>query len=329
MAVRIKKIAYALPQGVVTSEQAAASTGLSADIRKTKLGIESVHVAEANESPSDLATRAVNQLFQESQFEKSSIEFLILVTQNPDYRLPATACLVQHKAELPKNLLAYDVNQGCSGFVIALAQAKGLIASGLAKRGLIVTTEVYNRVINPSDKDTFGLFGDAATAVLVEADERSQSGIQSFFFGTDGSGAEQLIVKTGGAAKPARSSGPDDYLYMNGRAIFEFVCKKIPTEITTYLNSMNLTVADIDHWIFHQANRFMNEKLCSLMGIPTEKAFFDISDIGNTVSCTIPIAMERARAAKAIRGKKVMLVGFGVGLSWAGCLYELSDSGDW
>lgn len=319
---RIAGIATYLPEKILTSEAAAASTGLSAEIRKTKLGINSVRIAAADETPSEMATRAIQILCQRDGLDPQTFEFLILVTQNPDYRLPTTACIVQAKAGLSRQIFAYDINQGCSGFVVALAQAHGLIKSGLFRQGLIVTTEVYNRIIDPSDKDTFGLFGDAACAIAVtSAAETPQEGTRGFFFGTDGSGAGHLIQRTGGSAAET-GVARDAFLYMNGRAIFEFVVRNIPSEIDRFLASQNLTKNSIDQWVFHQANRFMNGRLVQQMGLSEEAAFFDISDIGNTVSCSIPIALERLTATATFRGGRTLLCGFGVGLSWAGCIYD-------
>jgi len=326
--VRIVAISEYLPAGRLTSEQAAESTGLAADVRRDKLGIESVHIAQRAESTSDLAAGAVSRLLR--HIDAKSIDFLLLVTQNPDYTLPTTACVVQAKCDLPKNLLAFDINQGCSGYVIALAQGHALISSGIARRGLIVTAEIYNRVINPRDKDTYGLFGDGATATLVEAGTGGTSS-ENFFFGTDGTGAEHLIVEGSGTAPPSKT-GNEHFLFMNGRAIFEFVLRTLPAELASFLARRNLEIASIDYWFFHQANRFMNGRLTKTLGIPDDKVFFDIGDIGNTVSSTIPIAMRRARAAGLVKGGRIMLLGFGVGLSWAGCVYELTtdeEGGAW
>lgn len=326
--VRISAIASVLPAASFSSEEAAASTGLGADIRIKKLGVRRFHVAGADEPPSELATRAIAKLCASHGIAPQAFEFLILVTQNPDYRLPTTACIVQERAGLSRAVMAYDLNQGCSGFVIALAQAHALIASGTFTRGVIVTAEVYNRVIDPGDKDTYGLFGDAAAAVCVERASEPERGPQKFFFGTDGRGAEDLIVKGGGAAFPKVSSERDGYLRMNGRAIFEFVARVLPKEIEGFLATSGLDVSQVDYWVFHQASRYMNEHLCRLLRIPAERAFFDIEDLGNTVSCTIPIALERARARGLLSGRNVVLCGFGVGLSWAGCLYRLGANGE-
>ncbi len=316
----IRGISSAFPRGSLSSDEAARSTGLSADMRRSKLGIDEVKVASSEEPPSVLATRAVESLVAKLALDRASIEFLILVTQNPDFKLPTTACLVQHAANLPTSILAFDMNLGCSGFVAALSQADAMIRSGQSRRGLIVTAETYNRVISSEDKDTYGLFGDAAAAVLVEATDED-AGCQKFRFGTDGSGSSKLIVRAGGSRFEQAATPRDRFLYMDGRGIFEFVSKVVVNDLKAFLSENELETADVDHWVFHQANKYMNDRLVTLLGIDPSKAFFDISDIGNTVSATIPIALQRGLQAGAIPFGKIVFCGFGVGLSWASCLY--------
>jgi 3-oxoacyl-[acyl-carrier-protein] synthase-3 len=319
---RIRDIAVVLPSGVLTSDEAASSTGLSAQVRREKLGIESVRVSVDGETPSVLGARAVDALLKQSGAEPGSIEFLIFVTQNPDYRLPTTACLIQSRCGLPNSVLAFDINQGCSGYVVGLAQAHALLSAGLANRGILVTCDAYSRIVSQSDKDTFGLFGDAATATLLEATQPDE-GLQAFQFGTDGLGAEHLILRNGGAlSNEADPRG--NFLYMNGRAIYNFVTEKLPPELDRFLNRAGLSNDQVDAWFFHQANLFMNSKLCSLMKIPSEKAFFDIRETGNTVSSSIPLALSKARALSGSEPKNLVFCGFGVGLSWAMCLYKFS-----
>jgi len=216
--------------------------------------------------------------------------------------------------------LAYDINQGCSGFVVALAQASSLIKCGMFSKGIVVTAEAYNRIISPEDKDTFGLFGDAAAATLLERCAEDE-GLMGFSFGSDGSGANHLIRKNGGAVC-AIDSSRDDFLYMNGRAIYNFVTLNLPHHIQTFLDQQTLDLNSVDHWYFHQANKFMNSKLCSLLQISPENAYFDISSIGNTVSSSIPIAIKKSQEADLPLPSTSIFCGFGVGLSWGSCLYK-------
>jgi 3-oxoacyl-[acyl-carrier-protein] synthase-3 len=224
---------------------------------------------------------------------------------------------------LPTNILAFDINQGCSGYVIGLSQAYGIISTGMARRGLLVTCDAYSRVISQNDKDTFGLFGDAATASLIERCPRGE-GLVAFRFGSDGSGSEHLIVRRGGAAFPLEVEGTrDNFLFMNGRAIYNFVTQNLPPDIQVFLSSNGLRIEEVDQWIFHQANLFMNTKLCAMLGIPQEKAPFDIRDTGNTVSSSIPLILKKFNIlGPTAEERLIVLCGFGVGLSWASCLYK-------
>ena len=318
----IKHIEPYFPSQILTSAEAAASTGLSEDLRKNKLGINSVHIAQKDEHVSDMATSAIKNLLNKHKIQKETIDLLIVVTQNPDYRLPTTACLVQNKVGLSKNLLAYDVNQGCSGFIVGLAQSVALIKSGFCKCAILVTVEAYNKIISNKDKDTYGLFGDAACAtLLVPSFNHDEQGFSNFFFGTDGSGAQDLIHECGGTISQTLQN-PRPYLYMNGRSIFEFVSQTISSDIKNFLLNKNINLDQIDHWIFHQANKFMNSRLISSLNIPTEKAFFDIHDIGNTVSSSIPIAIHRFVNTHGPQSGNWFFSGFGVGLSWGGCIYK-------
>ncbi len=322
---RIRSIASVLGSGKISSEEVASLTGSPADFRRERLGIDSIRVATESETPATMGVQAVEKLLQNNPLvSRDSINFLIFVTQNPDYLLPTTACLVQNKAKLPNNILAYDVNLGCSGYVLALAQAKALIASGMAKRGIIVTSDVYNRVIDRTNRNTFGLFGDAAAATLIEECD-PEFGLGEFFYGSEGAGSDALIVRRGGSAHPQKNGSREDFLHMDGKAVYKFVITVLPPAINAFLDKQHITMANIDHWFFHQANKHMNGELCRILNIPTEKAFFDILDVGNTVSATIPIALERAQNNRIINGKRIVLCGFGVGLSWGGCSYNLQN----
>lgn len=322
----IRSIASVFGSIEISSQEISNHTGSPADFRKDKLGIERIRVAAEHETPSSMGTQAINKLLEKEGVNPSSIQFLICVTQNPDHLLPTTACIIQHKAKLPNSILAYDVNLGCSGYVFALAQAKALIASGMAQRGIVLTTDVYNRIINKTDRNTFGLFGDAAAATLVESCA-PEVGIGNFFFGSEGEGANALIVKNGGSAFPNKTGAADDFLHMDGKSIYKFVVRLLPSAIQNFMRQENKSNEDIDHWIFHQANKHMNSELCKILEIPPNKAYFNISDIGNTVSATIPIALERAQSEKLICGNRIVLCGFGVGLSWGGCMYSLRNDG--
>ena len=211
-----------------------------------------------------------------------------------------------------------DFNLGCSGFVYGLALAKGLISIGLAENVLLVTAETYTKFLDKDDKSNRSIFGDAAAVTVVEKDD-SKSDFQ-FSVGTDGSGFQNLIVKNGAA----RSGQSDDVtLFMNGPEIFNFTIEKIPGLVEETLLKNNLTMEDIDLFVFHQANTYMLNYLRKKCKIPEEKFFIDMKDSGNTVSATIPIAIESALEKGKIKpGSKVLIAGFGVGYSWAAGIIE-------
>lgn len=330
----LKAIAYYLPEAVLDNAAlSVAHPEWSVDKISEKTGINERHIAAEDECSSDMAVRAAEKLFDTHNINRQSIDFILLCTQSPDYFLPTTACILQHRLGLPKSCGALDFNLGCSGFVYGLGLAKGLIATGQAKNILLLTSETYSKFIHPDDKSNKTLFGDAAAAVLISA-ERDGVGnicasIGNFVYGTDGSGAEHLIVRNGGMRHPEKNgvdilseSGferNDDYLYMDGKAIFNFTAFQIPALIKTIIDQNGLAFEAIDRFVLHQANAFMLQTIRKRTGIAEEKMVISMAGCGNTVSSTIPIALLQSMETGAITpGQKVMICGFGVGLSMGG-----------
>jgi 3-oxoacyl-[acyl-carrier-protein] synthase-3 len=234
----------------------------------------------------------------------------------PDYPLPSTACLLQHRLGLSRSCGALDYNLGCSGFVYGLGIAQGLIASGQADRILLLTGDTYNQYISDADRGLKVLFGDGAAATLIEPDLEAV-GCWPIAFGTDGEGAQNLIVKSGGSRNPASDSSPPR-LFMNGPEILTFTMKVIPDLVRGLLDKSNLKIDDIDLFVFHQANEFMLAHLRDFLSISREKFVINMSDCGNTVSSSIPIALVTAHQQGHLKpNQRVMLVGFGVGYSWS------------
>lgn len=293
-----------------------------------KIGITSRYIAEKDETASDLAIQAAEKLFENGIYKKSEIDYLLFCTQTPDYILPTTACIIHEKLKLPTSCGALDFNLGCSGFVYGLSLAKGLIESGQAKKVLLLTADTYSKFINENDLSTSLLFGDAAAATLItESSEKNNLG--PFVFGTDGSGAKDLIIYAGGAREPIDSKAllevEDEKgnvrtrrnLYMNGSEVFNFAVREVPKAIVDLLNKENTALNDYDYFVFHQANKYMLEALRRRINIDKNKFSIQLDDSGNTVSSTIPIALKREMELGHIKsGDKILLVGFGVGLSW-------------
>jgi 3-oxoacyl-[acyl-carrier-protein] synthase-3 len=319
MPAAIRDLAYHLPEAALTNAELAAAFpdwGVEKIARKT--GIASRRIAAEGECSSDLATAAARALFARGACRPEDVDFVLLCTQSPDYFLPTTACLVQDRLGIPTTAGALDFNLGCSGYVYGLGLARGLIETGQARNVLLLTAETYSKFLAPEDKGVRTIFGDAAAATLVSAvDDDPAPALGPFVYGTDGRGAEKLIVRTGGTRRRERTGDAGDFLFMDGPEIFAFTIAAVPALVQQMLATAHLEVADVDLFVFHQANKYMLDHLRGACGIPAEKFPLSLEDCGNTVSATIPIALERARAAGTLRpGMRVMLVGFGVGYSW-------------
>ncbi len=325
----VRALAHYLPARVLTNDEIAAQSGLwSPSEIEAKLGVRERRLAGDGESASDLAAEALRRLFDKAGVAASDVDWLVCVTQSPDYLLPTTACLLQHRLGLPKTAGALDVNLGCSGFVYGLGLAKGLIETGQASALALVTVDTYSKYLHPEDWSTRTLFGDAAAAALVVAEDGERDRIGPFVWGTDGDGAELLILRRGGAKRwtpsaDAEPAGRGACLHMDGPGIFAFSLREVPKACEAMLKRAGRTIGDVDLFVFHQANRYMLEHLRKRLGIPEEKFVVHMATVGNTTSSSIPIALEAAEDdGRLRRGMTVMLVGFGVGLSWAAALIE-------
>jgi 3-oxoacyl-[acyl-carrier-protein] synthase III len=331
---QIHSVAGYLPYRVLENAELAEASGWTAEEIFAKTGIRQRHIAAGDESTSDLAAAALKRLMESSGVAASELEFLILCTQTPDYILPTTACIVQSACGLPTTCAAFDINLGCSGYVYALAMADSFIRSGLFKTGVIVTSDTYTRYIHPEDRSTRTIFGDGATATLIRHAERP--GLQAFSFGTDGRGAKNLIIPAGGTRTRCASATKEpqadksgnvrtaEHIYMNGPEIFTFTLQRVPEIIRQTLTKAELSMEQVDVFFFHQANQYMLEHLRKKLGIPAEKMVGRLADIGNTVSSSIPFAIESAKASGIVKtGQRAMLVGFGVGYSWSAALWDI------
>lgn len=318
---RISKIETYFPEKIITNEDLQKEfPEWSPEKIFNKVGVKKRHKASGEETVLELAVKAVEKLFQ--KIDKNIVDFILFCTQSPDYHLPSTSCILQDRVGLRKNLGALDFNLGCSGFVYGLGVAKGLISSGIAKNILLVTSETYTKYLKRQDKSNRTIFGDGAAAVLIEKDNQKKN--FQFELGTDGSGYDSLIVKNGGGKYPKNSqSGAEDGLYMNGQKIFSFTVEKIPELVGETLRKNHLTKDEIDYFIFHQANAHILKKQRELLQIPEDKFYINLENTGNTVSSTIPIALKDAfDKGKIKRGDKIMLIGFGVGLSWGATVID-------
>ncbi|MDR0604998.1 MAG: ketoacyl-ACP synthase III [Bacteroidales bacterium] len=327
----IKAIDYYLPQTIVANEDLARDfPEWTVDKITDKIGVKKRHVAAEHETAVDLAAMAAQKLFAQG-IDKESVDYVLFCTQSPDYYLPASACILQNRLGLSHEIGALDFNQGCSGFIYGLSLAKGLLSAGIAKNILLLTGETYSKRLHPGDKGNRSIFGDAAAAVLISLEGFAEIG--EFCLGTDGSGAENLIIKTGGARSPEKANTVDfdennnplspDYIYMDGSEIFSFTLRSVPVLVEKTAERNNIAKEAIDLYIFHQANKYMLDFLRKKIKIDQDKFYLYLSEVGNTVSSTIPIAMFEALKDGALhKGMKALLAGFGVGYSWGGCVVQ-------
>ncbi len=331
----IKAISYYLPEKKVTNEELVKDfPEWSVDKVAAKVGVDSRHLAAPGETAGDMAEKAARKLFKEYDISPKSIDFVMLCTQSPDYFLPSTACILQDRLGIPTSAGAFDYNLGCSGCVYGMAMAKGLLAAGVAKNVLLLTAETYNKYLHPSDKSNRSIFGDGAAACLISTDGFAEIG--EFALGTDGSGYKHLIVETGASRKKEKTGVEsidddghmrrEDYLYMDGSAIFNFTLDAVPAMMKDILKKNGMEQDEIDYYVFHQANKFMLNTIRKVCVLPKDKFFVDLATTGNTVSSTVLIGLKNCIENGHINnGMKVMISGFGVGLSWGGTILRFKN----
>lgn len=328
----IKAISYYLPEKVVTNEELVKEfPEWSVEKVAKKVGVNSRHLAGENETAGDMAEDAARKLFNEYNISPNEIDFLLLCTQSPDYFLPSTSCVLQHRLGIPTSAGAFDYNLGCSGCIYGMAVAKGLISAGIAKNVLLLTAETYNKYLHPSDKSNRSIFGDGAAACLISNEGLAEIG--NFSLGTDGSGADKLIVGTGASRHKEKTGASvedeeghiryDDYLYMNGSGIFNFTLDAVPQMINEILAKNGMEKDNIDYYIFHQANKFMLNTIRKVCVLPKDEFYINLEETGNTVSSTVLIGLKDCIDNGLIKkGDNVMVSGFGVGLSWGGTILK-------
>ena len=308
------------------------------DVREIvdKVGIKERRFAPDGMCASDLCFAAAEQLISDLEINKEEIDLLIFVSQTPDYRMPATAITLQHRLELGKHTAAFDISLGCSAFVYGLSIAYGLMQSGGFRKALLLDGETRSRVYSPKDRKTAFLFGDGGVAAIIEQNEKF--GKSFFSLNSDGSLADLIKMDAGGYRNPSSSATTtekvvdengnirtDEHGYMNGADVFNFVLKEIPKNFKSVLEESNNTNESIDYNIFHQANDYMNNYLAKKLKLDPEKVPSCIAQFGNTSSVSIPLTIV-SQLQKNLKGrKKVMLCGFGVGMSWATAQIDLVD----
>lgn len=329
----IKHIDYCLPEKILTNQMIADEfPEWTVEKIEKKIGIKERHITVDGETASDLAIKAAEKLFAANDNDRNEVDYLIFVTQSPDYHLPTTACLIQNKLGLSKKITAIDVNLGCSGFVTGLSLAKAIIVSGQAKNVLLLTAETYSKYMHERDKSNRTIFGDGAAATLISTDGFAEVG--EFVIGTDGEGAENLIVKTGGARHPQPMNDlkfddfgnpfSSDNLFMDGPAILNYSLDSIPQLVKDVLKKNHLEMDDINLHVYHQANIFLANLERRKLRIPQDRYYCNIEHVGNTVSSTIPIALCLALKDGSIKdGFNILSVAQGLGYTWGGFVLKI------
>ena len=330
--VRLAGLASAVPSRVISAVEAGRQAeGITEDeVLKVAAatGVQRRHVGPDSICTSDLCCAAADRLLSDLAWDRDSVDALIFVSQTPDYDLPATSCFLQTRLGLSKHCAAFDVNLGCSGYVYGLWMAAHLLAAGSTKRVFLLAGETASRNLSPHDRSVFFLFGDAGTATALEKDEAA--GPMTFLFGTDGTGKDHLIVPGGGMRSPLteaslkRSVRPDGVLrndqelYMNGAELFAFTIREVPPLVKNTLAASGWSVDHADAFVFHQANLFILHHLAKRVQIPDAKLLLSLEEFGNTSSASIPLTMtHRLSSRLQEEALRLVLVGFGVGYSWA------------
>ncbi len=327
----LSAVEFHIPSNRVGNDEVAAlAVNWSPQKILDKTGISERYVAAADECSSDLAFRAAEKLFASESCLRSEIDFLIFCTQSPDYLLPTTACLLQDRLKLRTAIGALDFNLGCSGYIYGLGLAQGLIETGQARNVLLLTGETYSKFLREDDLSVRSLFGDAGSATLLRGIPAEGPLIGPYLYGTDGQGAENLILRRNSLRKAietdATATKRGEYLYMDGPEIFSFALETVPRAVNELLARAQLQQEEVDLFIFHQANEYMLSRLQSKLQIPDERFVVAMRNVGNTVSSTIPIAIHSCLAEGRLKpGMKIMLVGFGVGYSWGATLVRYTS----
>ena len=300
----IEEIGYYIPTAKISNYSRKEKFCIDDHFIEEKIGVRQVAVKAPDEEASDLCVKAFQALRAKKPLDLSEIEALVVVTQNPDQNIPHVSAMVHGALNLPMECACFDISLGCSGFVYALSVLHAFMEANDMKKGLLFTADPYSKIIDPNDKNTSLLFGDAGTVTLIS--ESPHLTLGKFTFGTLGSEYKNLMCNNG-------------VLFMNGRAVFNFAAKTVPENIRFMTRKNDVDLNEIDRFLFHQGSKIIVDTITKKLGIPKDKVPYLIHDYGNTVSSTIPILV----ADELERESKLMAIcGFGVGLSWASGLLK-------
>ena len=331
--VRIAGIASAVPERVLSLEDDARIFGQTEIERISQnIGVQKRHVVNDGTCTSDLCFAAAQRLLDELGWPRDSVDALMFVTQTPDYFMPASACVLQDRLGLSRKCASFDVNQGCAGYIYGLWIGGHLVHGG-CRRLLLLAGDTTSRLVSPRDRTVTSLFGDAGTATALELSTEART--VHFELGTDGAGKGYLMVPGGAFRLPhspqssertERAGGnvrSDEDLFMDGGEVFTFVLREVPRLVQNILSAAETNVTDIDHFVFHQANRFMLNHLTKRLRLPAERVAIGLTDYGNTSSASIPLAITTELREPLSSGpRRLLLAGFGAGFAWGASVLE-------
>ncbi|HPN84381.1 MAG TPA: ketoacyl-ACP synthase III [Victivallales bacterium] len=303
----IENIASYIPSDRISNYDRKEKFSISDEFIEEKIGVRKVSIRAPEEGTADLCAKAYTNLLAKQNIQPEDIDALVVVTQNPDYNIPHCSAMVHGMLGMKSSCAAFDISLGCSGFVYALSVLKSFMKQNDMKKALLFTSDPYSKIIDPEDKNTSLLFGDAAAVTLL-----SESPVftpMKFSFGTTGQHYDDLICRNG-------------KLYMNGRAVFNFTAKVVPEDIRRLMEKNNIPKEKIDLFVFHQGSKIIVDTLAKKLEIPSEKVIYNATNFGNTVSSSIPIILEQELKGSA---KNILVSGFGVGLSWASTILRRTN----
>lgn len=320
--VKIKSSGSYAPSRVVTNDDLSSIVETSDEWIRTRSGIRERRIS-TGENTSQIAAKAALDALKSANLSSLDIDLLLVATTTPDSFTPSTACLVQSLIGA-KNAVAFDISAACSGFIFALNTATKFLKCGEGKRALIIGAEVLSKIMNWEDRSTCVLFGDAAGAVVIESCEGDE-GIIATNFGSDGTLGHNLTTGFFNVKNPYVEDYVEDEqcIKMNGREVFKFAVKVIPTSIETVLSKSNTSIDEIKYIIPHQANLRIVEAAAKKLNLPMEKFYINLDKYGNTSAATIPVALDEMNKKGLLqKGDKIVLVGFGGGLTWGSILIK-------
>jgi 3-oxoacyl-[acyl-carrier-protein] synthase III len=319
--------AYA-PERVLTNADLEAMVETSDEWIMTRTGIRERHIAAPDQAASDLALPAARNALEQAGVDPADLDLIVVATATPDMLFPATAAVLADMLGAPK-AAAYDLLAGCTGFVYALSQAYGQVATGLSKRALVVGAEVLSKITNWHDRTTCILFGDGAGAAVVQP--VGDGGIAGFELGADGSGGPDLCVPAGGSRQPMSPEAIEEqaqFIRMNGAEVFRFATRVMVTSAEELLAACGASIADVDLYVPHQANKRIVDHAVKNLGLDPERVVLNIDRYGNTSSASIPICLAEAQAAGRLEdGTRVLMSAVGAGLTW-GSVYLTWTNGE-